>query len=515
MGTEMRNRRRMVLVGMCVLLLGACSTLKDPPPQPEVLSLPPAAEGGLARLGAQVAQSLEAGNSAFLALEGNREALLWRLAMAEAATTSIDAQYFIWTNDEAGNLLFASYLAAADRGVRVRLLVDDLGITSRSRDLAAVSQHPHFEIKIYNPGRVRESALGGVGEFIVRGSLNRRMHNKLMIVDGHAAIAGGRNIGNPYFGISDKFNFRDFDLIAVGSVVGEMALSFDEYWNSELAFPGAYMSDRATKEDLQRLRDRVAALLEDKPASLESFPIQGTVDELDLSDLPDRFKVGEAHFLQDDPVNVGGEPLRLLDMLDYVARETEDEWLIVSPYLLPTKALLELLTSSAAAGIKVKILTGSLGSNNHTSAHSHYKKYRRPLLASGAELFEFRHDPSPSVRAVADVPPVVSKFISLHTKVMVSDRTECFVGSLNLDPRAIVINTENGIFLDSPSFCGRLAEQIEELSSRENAWRVSLDEKGKIRWESREGIVHRQPARGFGQRIADFFFRLLPIESQI
>jgi len=156
-----------------------------------------------------------------------------------------------------------------------------------------------------------------------------------------------------------------------------------------------------------------------------------------------------------------------------------------------------------------------MGANNHTAAHSHYKKYRRSILAIGAELYEFKHDPSPVIRDISDVEPVEAGFICLHVKAMVGDRKRCFIGSLNLDPRALEINTENGLYIESTGLCGQLAEQFDTLMSPENAWRVFLNEDNEIRWESNSGTVSRQPARHFGQRISDFFWRLIPIESQL
>ncbi|MCZ6888577.1 MAG: phospholipase D family protein [Gammaproteobacteria bacterium] len=515
--SDMRARARPSWVIVFSFLLAGCNAIHAPP-QPEVLRLSAPTEGTLARLNDLVAPSLGTNESAFLALDDNREALLWRLAMIDAATTSIDAQYFIWTDDEAGNLMFARCLAAADRGVRVRLLIDDYGNTTTSRALAAMSRHGHLDIKIYNPGRLRESplGLGALGDFLLSfQQLNRRMHNKVMIVDGHAAIAGGRNIGNPYFGISPVYNFRDFGLIVVGPVVDEIAQEFDAYWNSELAFPGEYLTDGVTDADIKQIRAQRQTLLASKSELLDSYAVDISASILDLDSLPARFKTGEAHFLQDDPVNFGGEQLRLFDMISYAARQTDEELLIVSPYLIPTPDLLANLTERARDGVKIKILTGSLGSNNHTITHSHYRKYRRPLLESGATLYEFRHDPSPALRAGSDVAPIESQFISLHTKLIVFDRRQCFIGSLNLDPRGLVINTENGIFLDSPAFCGPLAEHIDMLSSAENAWRVYLNEDGQLRWESGTETLAWQPARSFGQRIADFFLGLLPIENQL
>ena len=224
---------------------------------------------------------------------------------------------------------------------------------------------------------------------------------------------------------------------------------------------------------------------------------------------------GQAHFLQDEPVEVDDEPLRLIGMLQHVAERANEELVLVSPYLIPTPELLEHIALETGDGVRVKLLTASMGANNHTVAHSHYKKYRRRLLGKGADLYEFRHDPSAELRDKSDVPPVQARFIALHTKAVIADRSRCFVGSLNLDPRALRINTENGLYIDSPEFCELLAERFERMMQPENAWRVYLDEKGRLRWTSTAGTVTRQPARSFGQRVADFFFRLLPLEGQL
>jgi putative cardiolipin synthase len=224
---------------------------------------------------------------------------------------------------------------------------------------------------------------------------------------------------------------------------------------------------------------------------------------------------GKAYFMQDDPVQRGEDEYRVFDMLDYIAKPDQQELIIVSPYFIPTEKLLGKLEEILSNGLKVSIITASMGANNHTAAHSHYKKYRRKLLESGALLYEMKHDLPAQTRTISDVPPVQSDFTCLHVKAMVADRERCFVGSLNLDPRAIEINTENGLYIESPDLCGQLADQFEALMSPENAWRVFLNEDNQMRWESSSGTVSTQPARHFGQRISDFFLRLLPIESQI
>ena len=511
----MRNKRPHLLL-LVAFFVNGCATLPPAPPQPEVYALPPATSGAVAEVSAKLADIYGPAQSGFLLLARNDEALDWRLALADEATTAIDVQYFIWEDDEAGNLLFDRLLKAADRGVRVRVLVDDLVLASKDRDIAAISRHPKFEVKLFNPGRVRGTTLGGIGEFLLYfRELNRRMHNKLFVVDNRLAIVGGRNIGNAYFGLGERYNFRDLDVLVAGPVVREISHAFDEYWNADLVYPGGAMSGKATIDDLQPLREETVAYLTEHRDTLAAYPIQPQQWTQTLQQLPARMSAGEAHFLQDEPVMFGGEEYRLADMLDYLAAPNHEELIIVTPYLIPVSGFLEQLAQDSSDGVKIKILTGSMGSNNHTAAHSHYKKYRRRILATGAELYEFRHDPAAITREVSDVAAVRAAFISLHVKALVGDRRRCFVGSLNLDPRAIEINTENGLYIESPGLCGQLAEQFDALMAPENAWRVYLDEDDRLRWASSSGTVSIQPARSFGQRIADFFFRLLPIESQL
>jgi putative cardiolipin synthase len=263
------------------------------------------------------------------------------------------------------------------------------------------------------------------------------------------------------------------------------------------------------------MREEASQYLSEHGETLASYPLEPQNWEQELWQLPGRMKIGEAHFIQDKPVMISEEEDRLLDMLDYLAVPSREELMIVSPYLIPVEWFLERLKRLRNNGVNVKILTGSLGANNHTIAHSHYKKYRRRILAKGSELFEFRHDPSAAMLEASDVPPVKSEFICLHVKAFVGDRRRCFIGSLNLDPRAIELNTENGLYIESPELAMELAREFDRMMAPDNAWRVFLNDENKLRWESSEGTVSSQPARSFGQRVSDFFFRLIPIESQI
>jgi putative cardiolipin synthase len=504
---------RIILICLAVIASG-CTTLQPDPPRQVSLALAQADTGILVDTVASL--KLAQNETAAMPLSSAKEGLDWRLALVDHASTSIDIQYFIWSSDEAGILLFDRLLKAADRGVRVRLLVDDIALDGSDHNIATYSQHPNFKIRIYNPGRVRKSALGGIGEFMLNfRALNRRMHNKLFVVDNQIAILGGRNIGNPYFGLSKKYNNRDMDLLLAGSIVPDISQAFDKYWNAELAYPATAMSSSASIEELPELRKVLEMYLEEHSETLSSYPMQRKDWKDMFKLLPQRVDTGRGIFLQDIPVSYDGRELKLADMIKLVSEKSNKELIIVSPYFIPSDSLLKRMTELRSQGVTVRILTNSLGSNNHTAVHSHYKKYRRKILATGAELYEFRHDPSEQVRSISDVPPVTAEFISLHAKALVGDRDRVFIGSLNLDPRAVVINTENGIYFESPALGKDLATRFDIMMLPENAWRVFVDKNDELRWESSDGVVTRQPARTTGQRIADFFFRLLPIESQL
>jgi putative cardiolipin synthase len=515
--TEARIRGRRwstrVAVTFATAALAGCSILPSVPPRAAEFALAPASFGALATVAAHAHEA--AGLSVFKLLLGNEDALLWRLALADSASESIDAQYFIWSNDAAGGLLFERLLAAADRGVRVRLLVDDLTLASSDRNLAIYASHPNLEIRLYNPGKFRESTLGTVGDLILDfKDMNRRMHNKLFIADGLFGIVGGRNIGDAYFGLSDGYNFRDLDVLLAGPVLAEIRAAFDSYWNADLAYAADSLRGDVSATELAELRARLArnVVARDVPPAFQREAQDWTQR---LATLPLSMQPGDARYLQDYPDRIDERRPRLRDMLGSVAVPSRRELLIMTPYLIPVGDLLADIAQLEASGVEVKILTASMGANNHTIAHSHYKKYRRRILETGADLYEFRHDPSAAARAAADTAPVRAQYVALHIKALVGDRRRCFIGSLNLDPRALEINTENGLYIESPALAAQLAAVFDELTGAPNAWRVELDADEHMRWTSFDGAVSRQPARSAGQRVADFLLRLLPIESQL
>jgi len=509
-------KSRAAFLAIALAIFGGCATLPDRPLLEPVQAIPPAPSGAPEEVSSEFAAEHGKDKSGFLTLEESQEALMWRLALVDEATQSVDAQYFIFQNDEAGNLLFYHLLKAADRGVRVRLLVDDMGFAPNDRAITAITMHPNIDIRIFNPGSIRGSTLGGLTEFILNmKQLNRRMHNKLFVVDNRLAIVGGRNIGNEYFGLGKKYNFRDLDVLVAGEVVPELSRAFDKYWNIDLSYPGGAMSDKAEEGDMDLLREKQRKFFIEHADTLASYPIEPRQWKEKMLELTRDLIPGTGDFIQDKPVLIGEEEYRLTDMLGYIAKPTSKELTIVSPYFIPTGDMMERLAETASKGVETKLLTASMASNNHTAAHSHYKKYRRRIIGAGVELREFKAQPSAEVRAITDVEPVKAKFISLHIKAIVSDRTSCFVGSLNLDPRAINLNTENGLYIKSPGLCGELDAFFDKMMLPENAWRVHMNPDYSLYWEAGPDRASFQPARSFCQRIADFFFRLIPMESQL
>ncbi len=463
----------LVIGCLFALVASGCASLPPRPDLPPEFALPPAVSGELAALSVDFTNKNGSQMSGFKLITNAREALETRLALVDLATSSIDIQYFIWQSDAVGVLLFDRLLKAADRGVKIRLLVDDFGIAANTRNLTALNSHPNLEIRVFNPNPSRDFVIGGALHFLTSmKELNRRMHNKLMIADNRLLIAGGRNIGNSYFGLGHKYNFVDIDVLSLGAVIEESSHAFDDYWNHMAAYPVGGWNVVLPPGSYSEMREEMSSDLEKYKDQLSAYPLDPVDWRPWLRARGESLVVGEAHFLQDDPVKIEGQEYRLVDMVAYMIDPSEDEFLLASPYLIPVGNMLDELRAMNEEGIDVKIVTNSLASTNHTLVNSHYKKYRRPILDSGVDLYEFRDQPSADMRAVADVVPVTAPFISLHAKVIVSDRRKCFIGSLNFDPRALVINSENGLLIDSEELAAELAVFLDAVMKPENGYRL-------------------------------------------
>jgi putative cardiolipin synthase len=517
---SMMNLTKTVALAATVVILVTCSTLPPAPLEENAFAQPPATEGPLARLAAQQSLTMNINDSAFHLIPKASDGLALRLALIDNATHSLDAQYYVWSDDAAGALMIRHILDAADRGVKVRLLVDEMNLAQASTfkgadpALAAIDFHPNLELRLFNPGQYRDGSLGVVESLASRfSSYNRRMHNKLLVADNLFAIVGGRNIGNHYFGLDAEHNFVDVDVLVTGSVIAQTSAGFDVFWNSELAYP-AYALAPADEHTYAEVNKSNHQFLQEQAQLLDTFNTGDSSNLTRLSSLVTDMHRGSAVFLEKKPTDSGADNHELFDAINKLAEGDAREIFSTTPYLIPVGGFIELLEDDAKKGVRATFLTNSLASNNQPAVHSHYKNYRRKLLGAGVQLYELHHLPAGDTRRFIDTPPQRSESVVLHMKATVIDGQRCFVGTLNLDPRSIEINTEDVMYIESEGLCTELQDYMKELLTDNSAWQVTLDDKDKLQWQSYEGTTGQQPAHSFGQRIADFFYGILP-EKQL
>ena len=504
------------LIPLCTLLLTGCATPLKPQPQPESFALTPQQPGDAwAPLLDNLPGSPEL--SWFDIQDVGAEALRWRLAMLDTATASIDAQYFIWKQDTVGSLLMERLLRAADRGVRVRLLLDDSFLSGEDEMMLAVDAHPNVEMRIFNPFEVRSSSM--LRRYIENlndyARINHRMHNKLLIADGQVAIAGGRNIASEYFDFNKEENFRDFDVLTTGAVLPGISASFDDYWNSHWAYPVAIVEHRSAQApELVELRKQLrsnASVLDDWQANTDTDPqtLPARWTALARTLLP-----GKARVLQDDPHFEGeSPPTQAAHHISRLFSTASKDVTSISAYLIPSDELLQITQTLTARGVKIRALTNSLASNNHIAAHTAYRHRRKQIVEAGVELHELR--PDPAAREHFETPGFTAKIARLHAKILILDQRLVFVGTINTDPRSMVLNTEVSLMIDSPELARGILAAFAPDFLPENSWRVTLDERGHLQWQSGDNVLTRQPAGSAWQRMGDTLFGLLPIDNQM
>jgi putative cardiolipin synthase len=460
------------------------------------------------------------GLSGLHALADGRDAIAARLALADMAQRSLDVQYYIWNQDLAGKVMIEHLLRAADRGVRVRLLLDDIGTMPSDEVLLAIDSHPNIEVRMFNPASLRSPRLLGIVGDI--GRMNKRMHNKSFTADGEVSIVGGRNIGDEYFDAHAEANFADLDVAIVGPVVKEVSNEFDLYWNHRAAIPVAALSHQDTTPD--EFAVRRAELVAHRETEAES-PYAESVRESDLARQLRRrnvsFTWGRATIVSDNPDKVltgsAKADTLLAPRLREVVDRTSRELFLVSPYFVPGKQGVEILAAVHQRGARVVIITNSLAATDGVPVHAKYKLYRKPLLKAGIELYEMK--PSAGALHERDAGslrgPTGSGRASLHAKTFAFDRRITFVGSYNIDPRSSKLNTEMGVLFDSPAFAKRLPEKTERDIDR-NAYRVELVQ-NRLEWVTREGNdqvrYESEPEAGLWKRIKVTIISWLPIES--
>ena len=457
------------------------------------------------------------GLSGFSLLSHGREAFIVRLALADLAERSLDMQYYMWDGDTTGRIVVDHVMKAADRGVRVRLLVDDPFYKDSDSIKACLDAHPNVEIRLFNPLTNRRwSILDFIFDF---GRVNRRMHNKLMVADNAAAIVGGRNIGDIYYGVNTIANYRDLDVLAVGPVVRDLSGVFDQYWNSPPTVPIAAIVDRAhgaadLDAILARLREAIAEA--DYP-----YPIDQDLDELaaQSAELRDNLVWAHGQIIADDPETVarGKESDDVIEFIRGRIARLKEELLVESPYFVLPAGAQATVKALHGRNVRVRVLTNSLASNDMLPAHSGYAKTRRRLLKNGMELYELRPDTDafrPGWSLLSGRSPA-----ALHTKAMAFDGEAVFIGSFNLDPRSAVINTEAGLYIESPELAKKLTDYMATGVVPANSYRVLLDPNGEIVWETvRDGTRVRyqdEPETGFRRRFVANLLKLLPIDSQL
>lgn len=506
---------RAFFVCLAFICLSACVTTKRRA-RPLEHAATPGATGPLAELERALAEHLGPDRSGFELLDRNEDALRWRLALIDSAQHSLDLMTFLWWGDESGDLILSRVIAAADRGVKVRLVVDDMTTIDDGRETvlrdvpnAAVDAHPNIELRVFNPWR-RRGAFGRAVEFVGDfGRLNQRMHNKALVADGHAAIMGGRNLGNEYMGLNETFNFRDLDVLIVGHAARQVSTVFDRYWNSEWVTPQGELDASGTVATLDARRAALEARLADAKI-LTGFTVGPRDWSKELAALRGSLHAGSSRVASDAP---DAEKLThyLRDEVQRLWATADREVLITNAYVIPDDAAFERTARELKRDVRFVMLTNSLASTDAAGVHAHYTDWRPRLLTAGVELFELKHDAK--LRAdVADTSPVKSGFVGLHAKVMVIDRRHVLIGSMNLDPRSWVHNSEMVMLIDCPALGEQVARAFEHDVRPENAWRVELDEEGQARWRSGDEVLREAPAREAGQRIDELLNHLLPAD---
>lgn len=434
------------------------------------------------------------GQSGLHLLVSGQEAFAARAALAESAQRTLDLQYYIVTQDSTATQLLYRALRAAQRGVRVRLLIDDMNTGFRDSDLAMLALNPNVEVRLFNPFAIRGfSSLSRVLELLGNGErLNRRMHNKLWIVDNSVAVMGGRNLGDAYFDAASDSGFADLDVLVAGPVVPEISRSFDQYWNSEWAVPiEAFVNTPASDGEV----DRAAKDMTARAEQFRSGDYARTLRTLELGRLVRAGQLpliaANATALSDAPgdprADVPDKKGGIFPVLRQIVEKAQREVIMISPYLVPGDRSLEVICGLTQRGVRVRMLTNSLASTDVPLVHAGYARHRPRLLACGVELHELR----PLVHRLARLRPGLSSGASLHSKAVIVDGQFVLIGSMNLDPRSRLLNTEVALQIESAQLGQQLGSLFDEATALEQAFRVELAEPGnpaaQLRWESMEG----------------------------
>lgn len=527
-------RFHLLLVILMAVLLSGCASLPPGSNFAKTASLA-LAHPEETRLGRQFESAAREhnGNSGFRIIPVGADGFLTRMQMINAAERTLDLQYFIFRGDETGRLLTGAVLHAADRGVRVRVLIDDGETEAGDEQITALETHPSVEIRIFNPFVYRgHSMLFRSIEFMFNASrLDYRMHNKLLVVDNAIALLGGRNIGDQYFQIDPESQFADDDVFAAGPIAQQLSATFDAYWNNALSIPVEALSGGKSSHTLSEHREVLKEQHQQLKAGGVDYVKRVATGEPFDGMLSGRLPLtwAPAQLVYDSPdkkkVEKGAMVGRLMQRP--VANATlavQSELLMVTPYLIPGKEGMQLFKDLRQRNVRVRILTSSLESSTVLLAHSGYMHYRVHLLENGVELYEVRSLLGSSKGSGQTA--AISRYgnYSLHAKLFVFDRQKLYIGSMNFDQRSMHLNTEIGLIIDSPALAQQIAMRFEAMTQPVNSYMLALrpNETGRapsLVWFTQEDgkavEYNREPARSDWQRIKVNMISLLPLDKEL
>jgi putative cardiolipin synthase len=477
------------------------------------------------------------GKSGFRLQPIGLDGFLARMHMINAAERTIDAQYYLFQEDDTGKLLTDAILRAADRGVRVRILLDDSVSRGQTRQIGALDGHPRIEIRLFNPFTYRgDDELVRAVEFMFNASrLDYRMHNKLFVVDNAAGIVGGRNIGDEYFQAHREFEFGDYDVFAIGPIVKRLSVSFDAYWNSAVAIP--FEALKSAKPSALTLEEYRQALSEHRDRMQKTDYVRRLATGQPLAGLisgklPLVWANAEAVYDSPDKANAENRETvgsLMRRPLTDTASALQSELLLVSPYFVPGERGVAFLSKLRKQGVRVRVLTNSLESTDVPAVHAGYKRYRVPLLEEGVELYEVRPilgKPKGGGASGSGGPlqaDGAGRF-ALHAKVFVFDRRKLFIGSMNFDPRSLRLNTELALIIDSPELAGQVAKRFESIAQPANSYVLEVRPENagaprRLIWRAEEDgkkVEYKtEPARSAWQRMQVDFMSLLPLDDEL
>ena len=494
------------------LALSACSSLPTPLPSqmPSVIATDDTA---MAQALAPVVAA-HPGQSGIFMLRDGREAFAARAVLANAAERTLDVQYYIWDDDITGNLLFNALDAAAGRGVRVRLLLDDNNTKGLDARLAQLDAHPGIEVRLFNPFMLRSvRSLGYLTDF---SRLNRRMHNKSLTADGHATIVGGRNVGDAYFGAAGEVLFADLDVLAVGPVVADVEADFDLYWNSASSYAASQIVAPATAASNAEVARASQAVLATPAAQAYAAAIRDSAFVADIRARRLPFEWARTQLVSDNPAKGLGQAApstRIMPQMRELIGTPTRKFDLVSPYFVPGEEGAAGFAGLARKGVEVRVLTNSLAATDVAAVHAGYAKRRKAMLEGGVHLYELRRTWSQDAERRSG--PFGSSASSLHAKTFAVDGDQLFIGSFNFDPRSNLLNTEMGFIIDSPKLAQQLATRM-ATGLPDLAYEVRLTREGKLQWiEHKNGAVLRysdEPDASFWRKLQVSVLQWLPIE---